>query len=139
VIARLVEDRGIPDEVLAAVRADEVGALLADSSRIYDANDYFLRLVGFDRAELEAGGLSWLRMTSPEWLADDARAIGQLRATGRADVYEKSFVRRDGHEVRVRLADLLLEIEPLRIFAFVADPDDPVARGHVDAADAATR
>jgi PAS domain S-box-containing protein len=138
-IERHLAGRKLPDEVLDALRGDDVGAIVCDASRIFEANDRFLQMVGFSRDELDAGALSWLRMTGPEWLADDARAIGQLRATGRCDAYDKSFIRRDGSEAPVRLADVLLEIEPLRIFAFVADPDDETARAAVDAVDAATR
>jgi PAS domain S-box-containing protein len=138
-LERHLDDRELPDAVREALRSGAVGALVCDASRIHEANDHFLRLVGFGRDDLEAGSLSWLRMTDPQWLAEDARAIGQLRATGRADAYEKSFIGRDGAEVPVRLADLLLEVEPLRIFVFVARPDDDAARGVVDAVDAATR
>lgn len=129
----------VPDVVRELEAAGGVGALVCDASRIYEANDAFLRLVGFTRAELEAGELSWLRMTTPGWMAADARAIGQLRATGRADVYEKEFARADGSVVRVRLADVLLQVEPLRIFALVADAADPTAAQAADALDAATR
>jgi PAS domain S-box-containing protein len=132
-------DREVPEEVRAAVEADRLGALVCNHSRILDANDRFLRLVGFTRAELEAGELSWLRMTEPRWVADDARAIGQLRATGRADVYDKEFVRADGGRVGVRLADLRIELEPLRILAFVADTGDETERVLVDAVGDASR
>jgi PAS domain S-box-containing protein len=138
-LERHLEGRPLPADVLHAVRRDEVGVLICDASRIYEANDHFLRLVGSSREELDAGALSWLRMTGPQWMAEDARAIGQLRATGRCDAYEKTFVRPDGSEAPVRLADVLLEVEPLRIFAFVADPDDAAARAAVDAVDAALR
>lgn len=129
----------VPDAVRRAEAAGQVGALTCDASRIYEANDRFLRMVGFTRPMLEAGELSWLRMTTPGWLADDARAIGQLRATGRADAYEKEFAHASGATVRVKLADVLLSVEPLRIFALIADVDEPAAVDAVDALDAATR
>jgi PAS domain S-box-containing protein len=138
-LERHLADRQLPGEVLDALERDAVGAIVCDASRIYEANDHFLELMGIGRAELEAGELSWLRMTGPEWMVEDARAIGQLRATGRCDAYEKSFIRSDGSEAPVRLADLLLEVEPLRIFAFVADSGDATARAAVDAVDAALR
>jgi PAS domain S-box-containing protein len=138
-IRRHVADRGLPPAVHAALDAGTVGALVCDVSRIYEANEHFLDLVGFTRAELEAGALSWLRMTAPQWLADDARAIGQLRSTRRADAYAKEFFHRDGSTVAVRLADLLLDLDPLRIFAFVARADDEAAGAIIDAVDAAGR
>jgi len=129
----------VPEVVRELEAAGNLGAIVCDASRIFEANDAFLRMVGFSRAELEAGELSWLRMTTPGWMAADARAIGQLRATGRADVYEKEFARADGSILRVRLADVLLQVEPLRIFALIADADDPAAAQAADALDAATR
>jgi PAS domain-containing protein len=139
VILDHLQHRDVPDEVRDAVAADAVGALVCDASRIFDANDHLLRLLGFSRAQLEAGELSWLRMTTPEWLADDARAIGALRATGRADAYEKEFFSGDRRRVRVRLADVLLGLDPLRIFALVGAPSDPAGRQAIDALDAASR
>jgi PAS domain-containing protein len=138
-IRRHLHGRPIPDVAHAALDAGTIGALVCDASRIYDANDHFLGIVGYTRAELEAGSLSWLRMTSPQWMAEDVRAIGQLRATGRADAFEKEFFHHDRSPVRVRLAELLLEAEPLRIFAFVARASDEEACGILDRVDAATR
>ena len=135
----LVSHDMIPAQAHEALDAGMVGALVCDTSRIYDANDHFLETVGFTREELDAGELSWLRMTVPQWMASDARAIAQLRVTGRADLYEKEFFHREGHPMRVLMADLRLELEPLRIFAFVARADDPAEVAIVEAIDAATR
>ena len=129
----------IPQAAHDALDAGTVGALVCDTSRIYDANDHFLETVGFTREELDAGELSWLRMTVPQWMASDARAIAQLRVTGRADVYEKEFFHRDGRPMLVRMADVRLELEPLRIFAFVARADAPQEVAMLEAIDAATR
>ena len=129
----------LPQAAHDALDAGTIGALVCDTSRIFDANDHFLEIVGFSRPELEAGELSWLRMTVPRWMAADARAIAQLRSGGRADVYEKEFAHRDGTPVRVRLADVRLELEPLRIFAFVARADAPQEVAMLEAIDAATR
>jgi PAS domain S-box-containing protein len=139
VIRRHLGGGDIPAEVRVALDDESVGAIVCDQSRIHEANDRFLQIVGYARGDLDAGALSWLRMTEARWMVDDARAIGQLRATGRADAYEKEFVRADGHKVRVLVADLLLEIEPLRIFAFVAPVDDEEALRLTRLVDAATR
>jgi PAS domain S-box-containing protein len=135
----LASHDAIPANAHEALDAGAVGAIVCDTSRIYDANDHFLETVGYTREELEAGELSWLRMTVPEWMALDARAIAQLRLTGRADVYEKEFFHRDGTKMLVRIADVRLELEPLRIFAFVARADDPAEVAIVDEIDAATK
>lgn len=138
-IRRHLAGKDIPVEARVALDDGALGAVVCDHSRIHEANDHFLALVGYSREALDAGTLSWLRMTEAKWMVDDARAMGQLRATGRADAYEKEFVRSDGERIRVLLADLRLQVEPLRIFAFVAPADDDEARRLVLAVDEATR
>ena len=68
---------------------------------VHGANDEFLRLVGDDRADLEAGAINWSAMTPPEHQAQDARAIDELRRTGRHAPIEKEYVRKDGSRVWV--------------------------------------
>ncbi len=126
-------DRAIPDDVRTAIEAGDVGAIVGDSSRILAANDAYLELTGFSRAEMEAGELSWLRLTPAEWLAADARGIGEARTHGRSAAYEKEYARRDGTRLRIAVALVMLELEPLRLFAVAARADDPAARAHIDA------
>jgi PAS domain S-box-containing protein len=123
----------LPAAVRQAVDADRVGAAIVDTSRIIDSNDHYLRIVGYNRAELEAGEVSWLRLTPPQWLADDARTIGELRTRRRAAPYEKEYVRRDGTLVRVWIGTRLLSIDPLRILAIVATAGDLEAEALVQA------
>ena len=126
-------EHDVPQAVRDAIAADRIGASLSDASRVLDANDHYLRIVGYSRAELEAGEISWLRLTPPKWLAGDARVIGDLRVRGRSGAYEKEYVRRDGTTVRVRIASRLVELDPLRIFAVVANAGDFEAEALVDA------
>jgi len=73
--------------------------------RILDANDAFLRLVGFSRAELEAGQLRWDELTAPEYSHLDRRAVEEI-ATGKQVIapYEKEYVLRDGQRIPVMIA-----------------------------------
>ena len=127
----------LPEAVRAAILADEVGAIVCDDRRVVVANDRFLEIVGFSREQLEAGEVSWVRMTVPSSMADDARAIGSMRATGRADAYDKQFITRDGARVGVRLADRLIALEPLTMFALVASGESPAELALVAELDAA--
>ena len=123
----------LPAAVRDAVAADSVAAVIADSSRVLEATTPYLDLVGYSRPELEAGELSWMRLTPPSSLTADARAIGEARATGHARPYAKAYVRRDGSSVRVVLSLALLAIEPLLVFAVAAEESDQAARSLVDA------
>lgn len=128
-----VDPHDVPDVVREAVEADRVAAVIGDGSRVLQATTPYLDMVGFTRAELDAGELSWMRLTPPESLTADARAIGEARATGRARPYEKTYVRRDGSPVHVLLSLLLVTVEPLRLFAVVAEQQDAAGRALCEA------
>jgi two-component system CheB/CheR fusion protein len=74
-----------------------VGVLFFDENgTIVDANNTFLEQVGYSRAELEAGELSWRRLTPPEWIEDSEEQLEILAATGLIGPYEKQYYRKDG-------------------------------------------
>ena len=70
-------------------------------SEIFEANDAFLRMVGFTRADVDAGLLRWRELTPPEWSAASEAAAAQIRATGSCDVFQKEYFRKDGSRVPV--------------------------------------
>jgi PAS domain S-box-containing protein len=72
--------------------------------RITYANDYFLRMLGYGAADIEAGRLDWRRLTPPEWSGVDESAIAELRARGATTPFEKEFLRSDGTRVPVLLS-----------------------------------
>ncbi len=76
---------------------------------ILDANDAFLRIVGYSREQLEAGEVRWLDMTPPEWLPLDDNAIRELDTIGTFETYEKEYIRKDGTRVPVLLGGARLE------------------------------
>lgn len=73
----------------------EIGGL------IMEANDKFLRMVGYTRAELLAGQVSWSGLTPPEYRSLDDAALTQLNTEGVGKPYEKEFIRKDGSRVPV--------------------------------------
>lgn len=80
-----------------ALEIETVGVLFFDmESRFLDANDAFLRMIGMDRAALEAGELTSERVTLPEWMPRTWQAFEELRRTGRFTPYEKKLKRPDG-------------------------------------------
>ncbi len=102
--------------------ANLVGIVIADASgRVLEANDYYLRTVGYTRDEFEQGKVDWRALTPPEWLPADEKAIEELRARGTSAPYEKEYVRRDGTRVSVFLSNAMLPGSEERIIAFVLD------------------
>ncbi|HLL40798.1 MAG TPA: PAS domain S-box protein, partial [Rubrobacteraceae bacterium] len=63
---------------------------------ITEANDTFLRMSGYSRADLVEGLVRWDEMTPPEWMSHALKAIEEFESTGRTMPYEKEYVRKDG-------------------------------------------
>jgi PAS domain S-box-containing protein len=71
--------------------------------QILEANDEFLRIVGYDRTDLMAGRLSRTSLTPPDWRDRTERAVAELHMTGIIQPYEKEFLRKDGSRVPILL------------------------------------
>src|SRR5207244_8210286 len=62
------------------VDANIVGIYFWDlEGRITEANDTFLRMVGFDRDDLVSGRVRWTDLTPPEWRRRNAWALEEVR------------------------------------------------------------
>lgn len=61
-----------------------------------DANDTFLDLMGYSRSEVEAGELTWQKLTPPEYIDASLVEIRKFQETGRVGPYEKEYLRKDG-------------------------------------------
>ena len=89
--------------------------------RIIDANDAYLRIIGYDRGGLIAGRLSWRDLTPPEWRGADDHRTAQLEMSGTAQPYEKEYFRKDGSRVPVLVGATLFEGRPNEGVGFVLD------------------
>jgi PAS domain S-box-containing protein len=82
--------------------ANILGTFIWDmAGHIVEANDSFLSMLGYSRAELEAGLLNWTELTPSEWRNLDLNAAAQVEATGSLPAFEKEFLRKDGTRVPV--------------------------------------
>jgi len=80
-----------------ALMIETVGVLFFDTEgRFLDANDAFLRMIGYDRETLKQGQLNSAQVTLPEWMPMTLRAFQEVKETGRLSPYEKQLVRPDG-------------------------------------------
>jgi len=68
------------------------------------ANDAFLAMLGYTRADLADDRISWHTLTPPEYHARDQEALQDLFTTGISQAYEKEFFNRVGARVPVLLA-----------------------------------
>lgn len=104
------------------VDSDVIGIIFWDlDGRILEANDAFLRMVQYEREDLQTG-LGWLDMTPPEWQDVHARdEAAELRATGKMQAREKEFFRKDGSSVPVLIGAVCFEGQPDQGVAYILD------------------
>ena len=89
---------------------------------IYEANDAFLRMLGYERDDLVSGRLRWTDLTPPEWLERQREKHRiHFKRTGSLPPYEKEYFRKDGSRVPVLLGVTGFDEERERGVAFVVD------------------
>src|SRR6202008_4760940 len=88
---------------------------------IIEANDAFLKMVGYDREDLAAGNMRLTNLTPPEWSASAARALEGIDTTGAVHPYEKEYVRKDTSRVPVLIGSAAFDEQRDQGVAFVLD------------------
>ena len=127
------------------VDANIIGIFFWDvHGAINDANDAFLDLVGYSRADLRAGKLTWRGLTPGEYSELDRLKVSQLNTVGTITEYEKEFIRKDGSRVPALIGGTMLQGSHEQGLAFVLDlterrqaEAERAARKSADAANAA--
>ncbi|SFT50512.1 AAA family ATPase [Paraburkholderia aspalathi] len=108
------------------VDANIIGIFIWDfDGRVLEANDAFLRIVGYEREDLMAGRLRWTDLTPPEWLDRDLRQwIPEHKVNRRLEPFEKEYFRKDGSRVPVLIGVATFEEGGKEGVAFVLDLTD---------------
>ncbi|MHB1430944.1 MAG: PAS domain S-box protein [Streptosporangiaceae bacterium] len=101
--------------------ANVVGVAVADEDGVFEANDAYLDLIGYCRADLVTGRIRFSEITPPEWSAVNDDAMRQLRSVGVTRPWEKEYLHRDGHRVPVLIWAAVTGRQPLRWTSFVVD------------------
>ena len=104
------------------VDANTVGIFVGNlDGEIVEANEAFLRMVGYSRGDLMSRRLRWTDLTPPEFLVRDEQAVAELKSAGTAQPYQKEFFRKDGTRVPVMLGAATFEGNTGEGVAFVLD------------------
>jgi PAS domain S-box-containing protein len=104
------------------VDANIIGIFIWDfDGHILEANDAFLRIVGYDRDDLVAGRVRWTDLTPREWHDADARLIEEHKMSGRLPPFEKEYFRKNGSRVPVLIGVATFDGPRDQGVAFVLD------------------
>lgn len=104
------------------VASNIIGIALEDRyGRIWEANDVYLSITGYTRADLNAGRARWDHVTSIESIKNDEQASQELQETGVCTPYEKVFQHQDGHQVPVIIGKAILEETGDKMVCFILD------------------
>src|SRR5262249_42633999 len=114
--------RGLEAKIRRLVEANVVGIVMWNlEGAITGANEAFLRMVQYDREDLDAGRVRWTDLTPAEWRGRDERAVADLTASGIFQPFEKEYFRKDGSRVPILLGGALFEDGRNEGVAFVLD------------------
>jgi PAS domain S-box-containing protein len=121
--ARLYRDLAEREaKIRRLVESNIVGILIGDlEGQILEANDAFLRLLGYDHDDLRLGRLNWRNLTPPEWMERTNTEWEKLERTGILQPYEKEYFRKDGSRVPVLVGIAVLGENATQAIAFVLD------------------
>ncbi len=102
--------------------ANIIGVVLGDlKNNIFDANDAFLKIIGYTRKELQKGKLNCNKLTVKKYKERDERAVEQLLTKGVTTPWEKEYIKKDGSHVPVIIGKVLTNKDSEETIAFVLD------------------
>jgi PAS domain S-box-containing protein len=122
--ARLYRDLADREaKIRRLVDANIIGIVIWNlEGQILEANDAFLRIVGYDREDLISRRVHWKDLTPPDWLVrDEQQWVPELKVTGTLLPFEKEFFRKDGSRVPVLIGVATFEEGGHQGVAFVLD------------------
>lgn len=98
-----------------------LGVVIADEYRVIDANEAFLRMIGYSREQLLRGEVNWVEMTPEKYRPLDKAAVEQIREFGACAPFEKEFILANGKMLPFLIGAVRLTHEPLQWSAYVVN------------------
>ena len=110
-IARnITERKRLEDKFRRLFDSNLIGVFVSDFAGTFlDANDTFLDLLGYTRAELLAGTMQRDALTPPEFHYLSQNAVIALQETGASGTYEKEYLHKSGRLIPVLVAVTRIE------------------------------
>ena len=98
-----------------------IGIMVGDTEHVIEANDAYLRLLGYTREDLFADRLRWSTLVAPEHLATMEHAVQEALTRGYCALTECEYVRQDGSRVQTIVGLARLERDLVCYVGFVLD------------------
>jgi PAS domain S-box-containing protein len=112
-------------KVRRLVDSNIIGIFIWDADeRITEANDAFMRIIGYERDDFLSRAIKWRDLTPIEWHAADDARLPALIETGVVAPFEKEFIRKNGARVPVLIGAALLDQAANQCVAYVLDLTD---------------
>lgn len=102
--------------------SDIIGIVISRTTgELSYVNDEFLRIIGYEREDVEAHRVNWLELTPEEWASADAKGIEEARKHGSCVPYEKEYIRKNGERIPVLIGYTQSTDSPDEFIAFILD------------------
>ena len=88
---------------------------------VTEANDAYLRMVGYTREDLASRRVRWRDMTPPEYTALDDQAIDRMKRTGACPPFQKEYICKNGKRLPILLCAAMLPQSEHEGVAFALD------------------
>ncbi|MGZ3725923.1 MAG: PAS domain-containing sensor histidine kinase [Pseudobdellovibrio sp.] len=99
-----------------------IGVVVAgEGGEIFESNQAFLDIVGYDQNDVKSGALDWRKLTPIEHQHTAIKALRELQETGSAKPFEKEYIRKDGSRVRVLIGVTRVKNVEDRAVTFILD------------------
>lgn len=116
--------RAYEDKLKSFVDANVIGIMFADVyGSVYQANEAFLRMIGYTQDDILAGQLNWRDITDSQFFYLDEQGIAEAKASnnGACTPYEKEYIHNDGRRIPVLVGYVLVGENREDAVAFILD------------------
>ncbi len=120
--------RLVESNIIGVIVANMDGAMPAAGYAYAEANDAFLRIVGYSQEDLLAGRVRCREMIPPEYIEANNSAMptagyayAELTTKGVCQPFENEYIGKDHSRVPILLGSAVLENNPNDIISFVLD------------------
>lgn len=103
------------------IDANLIGILVANENELVEANDAFLKIIGYHRDDFDEVKRQWNELTPADYDSYDRNAIIEILDHNECTPYEKAFIHKNGSLIHVLIGCAKVEATDLTWICFVID------------------